>query len=208
MCSLPLRHRRQRPQYSVEMQCTASPTATLRRSCASGPISITSPEISWPSTHGASMRRSPLKNTRTSVPQMPVAVTRSSTPSLGQTGSGTVPRVILPGPCQIAARNVSTPSCRTTCRPAVTLSGMSEFIFMLTRNDVTLSDARSIYASIADTGLRHIGCKDVGLPQDELKAFMDEIRANGHTSYLEVVSETEEATLRSAEVAAAIGPTT
>ena len=28
---------------------------------------------------------------------------------------------------------------------------MSEFIFMLTRNDVTLSDARSIYASIAGT---------------------------------------------------------
>ena len=70
---------------------------------------------------------------------------------------------------------------------------MSEFIFMLTRNDVTLSDARSIYASIAGSGLRHIGCKDVGLPQDELKAFMDEIRANGHTSYLEVVSETEQA---------------
>ena len=83
---------------------------------------------------------------------------------------------------------------------------MSEFIFMLTRNDTTLADARAIYASIADSGLRHVGCKDVGLPQDELAAFMDEIRANGHTSYLEVVSETEEATLRSARVAAEIGP--
>jgi hypothetical protein len=83
---------------------------------------------------------------------------------------------------------------------------MSEFIFMLTRNDTTLADARAIYASIADSGLRHVGCKDVGLPQDELAAFMDEIRANGHTSYLEVVSETDEATLRSARVAAEIGP--
>ena len=77
---------------------------------------------------------------------------------------------------------------------------------MLTRNDTTLADARAIYASIAETGLRHVGCKDVGLPQDELAQFMDEIRANGHTSYLEVVSETEEATLRSARVAAEIGP--
>ena len=83
---------------------------------------------------------------------------------------------------------------------------MSEFIFMLTRNDTTLADARAIYASIAETGLRHVGCKDVGLPQDELAEFMGEIRANGHTSYLEVVSETEEATLRSARVAAEIGP--
>ena len=77
---------------------------------------------------------------------------------------------------------------------------------MLTRNDTTLADARAIYASIAGTGLRHVGCKDVGLPQDELAEFMGEIRANGHTSYLEVVSETEEATLRSARVAAEIGP--
>jgi hypothetical protein len=83
---------------------------------------------------------------------------------------------------------------------------MSEFIFMLTRNDTTLADARAIYASIAGTGLRHVGCKDVGLPKDELAEFMGEIRANGHTSYLEVVSETEEQTLQSARVAAEIGP--
>jgi hypothetical protein len=35
---------------------------------------------------------------------------------------------------------------------------------------------------------------------------MDDIRAAGHTSYLEVVSETDEATLQSARVAAEIGP--
>jgi hypothetical protein len=81
-----------------------------------------------------------------------------------------------------------------------------EFIFMLTRDDVTLADARRVYASIADTGVRHVGCKDVGLPPDQLAAFMDEIRANGHTSWLEVVSETEEDTLQSARVAAEIRP--
>src|SRR5215213_9158603 len=83
---------------------------------------------------------------------------------------------------------------------------MIEFIFMLTRDDVTLKDAREVYASVADSGLSHVGCKDVGLPQDELAALMEDIRANGHQTYLEVVSETEEATLNSARVAAEIRP--
>src|SRR5579872_5021078 len=84
--------------------------------------------------------------------------------------------------------------------------GVPEFIFMLTRDDRTIADARVVYEAVADTGVRHVGCKDVGLPRDELAALMDDIRANGHTSYLEVVSETEEDTLRSARVAAEIGP--
>ena len=83
---------------------------------------------------------------------------------------------------------------------------MLEFIFMLTRDDVTLSDARAVYASVADTGLRHVGCKDVGLSREELKGLMDDIRANGHETWIEVVSETEEDTLNSARVAAEIGP--
>jgi putative N-acetylmannosamine-6-phosphate epimerase len=81
-----------------------------------------------------------------------------------------------------------------------------EFIFMLTRDDRTLADAREIYASIADSGVRHVGCKDVGLPREELAALMGDIRANGHTSHLEVVSESDQATLESARVAAEIGP--
>jgi len=81
-----------------------------------------------------------------------------------------------------------------------------EFIFMLTRDDNTLSDAREVYASIADSGVRHVGCKDVGLPRAELAALMADIRGHGHTSHLEVVSETPEATLESARVAAEIGP--
>jgi hypothetical protein len=83
---------------------------------------------------------------------------------------------------------------------------LTEFIFMLTRDDQTIADAREVYESIADTGVRHVGCKDLGLPPDELAALMQDIRAHGHTSYLEVVSETEEATLASARVAAEIAP--
>lgn len=83
---------------------------------------------------------------------------------------------------------------------------MTEFIFMLTRDDRTVNDARQIYESVLDTGVTHVGCKDVGLPRAELAALMRDIRAAGHTSYLEVVSETPEATLQSARVAAEIGP--
>ena len=83
---------------------------------------------------------------------------------------------------------------------------MIEFIFMLTRDDETLADAREVYASIAETGVRHVGCKDVGLPRAELQALLADIKANGHTTHLEVVSETEEATLASARAAAEIGP--
>jgi hypothetical protein len=81
-----------------------------------------------------------------------------------------------------------------------------EFIFMLTRDDVTLADARDVYASIADTGVRHVGCKDVGLPTEELAALMQDIRANGGETWIEVVSETEEDTLASARAAAEIKP--
>ncbi len=83
---------------------------------------------------------------------------------------------------------------------------MPEFIFMLTRDDQTIADARAVYASVARTGIRHVGCKDLGLSREELAALMEDIRSNGHTSYLEVVSETDEATLESAQVAAEIGP--
>jgi hypothetical protein len=83
---------------------------------------------------------------------------------------------------------------------------LTEFIFMLTRDDRTIADARRVYESIAHSGIAHVGCKDIGLPRHELAALLGDIRSNGQTSYLEVVSETEEATLASARAAAEIRP--
>jgi hypothetical protein len=84
--------------------------------------------------------------------------------------------------------------------------GMPEFIFMLTRNDETVPNARALYTAVRDSGVKNAGCKDIGLPRSELETLLAEIRVAGHTSYLEVVSDSEEATLRSAAVAAEIGP--
>src|SRR4029079_13552940 len=133
---------------------------------------------------------------------MPQAVTRRSTPLSGQEASATSPTDIAPGPSQIAAlTRLGYRSCLTTLGGA-----HMEFIFMLTRNDETLADAREVYASVATAGVRHFGCKDVGLPRKELEALFSDIESNRHTSYLEVVRESDEGTLAPARAAAEIQP--
>lgn len=72
---------------------------------------------------------------------------------------------------------------------------------MLTRNDETIPNARPVYASITDLGLEHVGCKDVGLPKPELAQLIADIRSRGHTSYLEVVSESDDSMETSARTA-------
>ncbi len=83
---------------------------------------------------------------------------------------------------------------------------MAEFILMLTRDDKTVKDAVTIYGDLRHLGLRHVGCKDIGLPADELAALLGTVRADGHQTHLEVVSETYAATLRSARTAAELLP--
>src|SRR3979409_1751658 len=163
------------------------------------------------------MRRAPVETDRTTVPHTPQARTSSRTPSSGHWASGAVPTSMLPGPVQIAARTLasSSPGSTAGSLPVVRQIGirearsprtMIEFIFMITRDDVTLQDAREVYASIADSGVRHVGCKDVGLPPDELAGLLGDIRAHGAQTHLEVVSETPEATLASARAAAEMRP--
>ncbi len=75
------------------------------------------------------------------------------------------------------------------------------FIFMLTRNDRTVSDASAHLETALEAGVRHIGFKDAGLPLSDLKTLAARIREAGGTSWLEVVSldrETECASLRAA----------
>ena len=49
---------------------------------------------------------------------------------------------------------------------------MTEFIFMLTYNDVTVPNAIEIFEDVKDTGLKFIGCKDIGLPIDKLQELL------------------------------------
>lgn len=82
---------------------------------------------------------------------------------------------------------------------------MIEFIFMLTRNDQTVPDARSVYDQVRDSDLRLIGFKDIGLPPAELRALAAAMRADGREVFLEVVSERAEDELRSVTAALDIG---
>jgi hypothetical protein len=80
-----------------------------------------------------------------------------------------------------------------------------DFIFMLTRDDMTVEDCLDVFDEIRPLGIRHIGCKDVGVDKSVLKELMKRIRECGGTSYLEVVSTTPEACVNSARVAVEIG---
>jgi len=82
---------------------------------------------------------------------------------------------------------------------------MAEFIFMLTHHDATVPDALEVYETLRDSALRHAGFKDVGLPLDALGALARRMREDGRTSYLEVVSTSEEDELRSIRAAREIG---
>ena len=80
-----------------------------------------------------------------------------------------------------------------------------DFIFMLTRGDKTVEDCLSVFDEIAPLGLKHVGFKDVGVEPATLVKLTERIRSTGAISYMEVVSETPEACLRSARVARELG---
>ncbi len=80
-----------------------------------------------------------------------------------------------------------------------------DFIFMLTRSDRTIEDCLEVFEAIAPLGLRHVGFKDVGVAPETLKTLTAAIRKSGAISYMEVVSETPEACLRSARAARDLG---
>jgi hypothetical protein len=80
-----------------------------------------------------------------------------------------------------------------------------DFVFMLTRSDQTVTDGLDVLDDIRDLGLRHIGFKDVGVEPAVLAALQRRIAEMGATSYMEVVSTSTEACLRSAQVARDIG---
>ena len=80
-----------------------------------------------------------------------------------------------------------------------------EFILMLTYNDTTVKDALEIFRECKDTPVAHWGFKDVGLPPEKMKALVQEMKQAGKTTYLEVVSLSEEEGLRGAKLAVDAG---
>jgi len=82
---------------------------------------------------------------------------------------------------------------------------LTYFILMLTKNDLTIQNAPEVFEEIKDTGVRHVGFKDIGLPIDKLKVLVQKMKSKGMKTYLEVVSESEEANIRSVKSALELG---
>lgn len=80
-----------------------------------------------------------------------------------------------------------------------------DFIFMLTRNDRTVEDAGCLVDQVCELGVTHVGFKDVGVAPATMRELVSRIRQHGGVCYLEVVSTTPEAVIRSLECAAALG---
>lgn len=76
---------------------------------------------------------------------------------------------------------------------------------MLTKDDRTVEDCLDLIDLVAPLGLRHIGFKDIGVDFPTLERLAKKIRALGATSYLEVVSTTEESCLNSARLGRELG---
>jgi hypothetical protein len=80
-----------------------------------------------------------------------------------------------------------------------------ELIVMLTYKDKTVENAYELFDEMKDTPVAHWGFKDVGLPPEEMKKVVDSMNAAGKTTYLEVVSLTEDEGLTGAKLAVECG---
>ena len=80
-----------------------------------------------------------------------------------------------------------------------------DFIFMLTRGDKTVKNSLEMLEIGLESGVTHIGFKDVGVDKRTLAELAKRIKEAGAVSYMEVVSTTSESILESIQTAAEIG---
>jgi len=80
-----------------------------------------------------------------------------------------------------------------------------DFVFMLTRDDRTIANGHAVLDEIRDLGLRHVGCKDVGIGPAALAELHRAMKSLGATTYLECVGTTPRAAGEAARLARDIG---
>ncbi|MFE5632018.1 HisA/HisF-related TIM barrel protein [Streptomyces sp. NPDC056470] len=80
-----------------------------------------------------------------------------------------------------------------------------DFIFMLTREDRTVTDCLDVLDTVRGLGIGHLGFKDVGVDAATLDRLHRQIKDTGATSYLEVVSTTRDEALTSVRHAIDLG---
>ncbi len=80
-----------------------------------------------------------------------------------------------------------------------------ELIVMLTHHDKTVPDALELFERTKNHPIKHWGFKDVGLPSKEMQMVVTAMKDAGKTTFLEVVSLSEEEGLRGARLAVDLG---
>jgi hypothetical protein len=80
-----------------------------------------------------------------------------------------------------------------------------ELIVMLTHHDKTVPDALELFERAKEYPIKHWGFKDVGLPPTEMQRVVTAMKAAGKTTFLEVVSLSEDDGLRGAHLAVELG---
>lgn len=78
---------------------------------------------------------------------------------------------------------------------------MSKLIVMLTYNDETVKNARRVFDDCKDLPVEFWGFKDIGLPKDEMKSLVKDMKKAAKTTFLEVVTLTEDMCLEGARIA-------
>jgi hypothetical protein len=82
---------------------------------------------------------------------------------------------------------------------------VAHFVFMLTHDDRTVDNAAEIMPTLADTGLRYVGFKDVGADLARQRELVGLAHDAGFEVMLEVVSTSKEAEMSSLRSAAEAG---
>jgi hypothetical protein len=82
---------------------------------------------------------------------------------------------------------------------------VAHFVFMLTHDDRTVDNAAEIMPTLADTGLRYVGFKDVGADLARQRELVALAHDAGFEVMLEVVSTSKEAEMSSLRSAAEAG---
>lgn len=82
---------------------------------------------------------------------------------------------------------------------------LEKLIVMLTHNDVTVADAAAVFEENKDLPVTNWGFKDVGLEPAAMKELCGAMKAAGKTTFLEVVTYSEEECLRGAKLAVECG---
>jgi hypothetical protein len=80
-----------------------------------------------------------------------------------------------------------------------------ELIVMLTHHDQTVPDALELFERTKEHPIAHWGFKDVGLSPDDMQSVVTAMKESGKTTFLEVVSLSEEEGLRGARLAVELG---